>query len=106
LVPEKRRLAAEEGMLSKKTWMQKKEEGWFLSCPLGLNIRQRVLLDGKNNLYELCVCLYALLYNENVERILCSCNEEDYHNLGYSSDGISVNVHFYFLVSSCIGPRL
>jgi hypothetical protein len=35
LVPEERRLAAEEGMLSKKTWMQKKEEGWFPLLSLG-----------------------------------------------------------------------
>ena len=34
------------------------------------------------------------------------CIEEDYQNLGYCSDGISVNVYFHFLVSSCIGPRL
>jgi len=74
--------------------MQKKEDGWYPFIPLGLNFRMRALLDGKNNMYELCVCLCALLWKENVERILCSCNEEDYQNLGYSSDEISVNVHF------------
>lgn len=41
--------------------MQKKEDGWYPFIPLGLNFRMRALLDGKNNMYELCVCLCALL---------------------------------------------
>jgi hypothetical protein len=48
LVPEKRRLAAEEGTLSKKTWLQKNEDGGCLSCPFGLSFRRRVLTDGTN----------------------------------------------------------
>jgi hypothetical protein len=83
--------------------MQKKEDGWYPFIPLGLSFRERALLDGKNNLYELCVCLCE----KRMLREYCVfCNEEDYQNLGYCSYGISVNVYFHFLVSSCIGPRL
>jgi len=83
--------------------MQKKEDGWYPFIPLGLSFRKRALLDGKNNMYELCVCLCE----KRMLREYCVlCNEEDYQNLGYCSDGISVNVYFHFLVSSCIGPRL
>jgi len=56
LVPEERRLAAEEGTFSKKTWLQKNEDGGCLSCPFGLHFRRRVLTNGTNTVC-LCVCV-------------------------------------------------